>query len=571
MAFAGKENTGLSDVPMEHKAKEPGPSLDFGGISQHDNVVSDQLADLAKQFAVRMERQEALLRKLSDQMSIYAELSGKVALPEEEGGTQDVAHLGKGDSLLEEEEEEDVTHLGKGSSFLEEEGKLKAIFKASQAIPRTSSHATSQLGGRAILNKWAAIVEDHPLFDRFICAAIVLNTIFVGVQLELTTRNNNMSPKSIKIVNYSFTSIFCIEILIRILAKGKDFFVSNPAWAWDYFDLSLVLVSLLESFMSTFWKSAGLPENPTFMRIIRVTRVLSRFTRLMRLLRLTRFLRSLRVMIKSLIFCFRSLVWVALLWFCFIYMFGIMFTAASSEYITSSQSMPLSSQQSDDLIKLQKSFGTLSTSMRTLYESVTGGHDWGETADLLRDVHGFWLALFLFYQFFSTFALMNVVTGVFCNGAIEGAQQDHTEVLEAHVASSQLYVNRFKALFRQIDTNNNGIISVDELEQHLDDEAVQAYFLSMDIQPHEAWTLMTILATESSTEIDFEEFILCCMRFRGTARAVDLASVSYQNRCVKKRLRSLGTDIRACRKDIHDIGMALELQTNTQGRAKAIL
>jgi len=316
---------------------------------------------------------------------------------------------------------------------------------------------------------------------------------------------------------------------------------------------------VVEAVMDTFSKNVEMPKNTSFMRIIRITRVISRFTRLMKLMRLTRFLPSLRVMIKSLIFCFRSLVWVALLWSAFIYMFGILFTSASFEHIQSSQSMLLTSQQSDDLKKLAKSFGTLSASMRTLYESVTGGHDWGQTADLLKDIHDFWLVLFLFYHFFSTFALMNVITGVFCDGAVEGAQQDHTEVLAAHVASSQLYVNRFKALFRHIDTDNKGIISADELEQHLDDEEVQAYFLSMDIQPHEAWTLMTILATESSAEIDFEEFIMCCMRFRGSARAVDLATISYQNKCVKKRLRTLQTEIQTCRKEIQDVENAVSL------------
>jgi len=403
------------------------------------------------------------------------------------------------------------------------------------------------------------MIEAHPLFDKIFCAAIILNAISIGVQLELTTRKVVMSTTVFKMVNYSFTFMFCIEILIRILAKGRRFFLSNPDWGWDYFDFSLVLMSVLDIVMSALSQSMGALENVTFMRLVRVTRVFSRFTRLMRLLRLTRMLRSLRVMIKSLIFCFKSLVWVACLWLTFIYMFALLFTSATSEYIASLQSMQLSSQQSGLLQNLNNSFGTLTITMRTLYESVTGGHDWGATADLLRDLHGFWLFLFLFYQFFSTFALMNVVTGVFCNGAIEGAQQDHTEVLEAHVASAQVYVNRFKALFRHIDTDHNGIISVEELEAHLDDEEVQAYFLSMDIQPHEAWTLLTILATENSSEIDFEEFILSCMRFRGNARAVDLASISYQNKDVKKRLRKLQTDVRICRKEVQDFGTTIAL------------
>jgi len=114
-------------------------------------------------------------------------------------------------------------------------------------------------------------------------------------------------------------------------------------------------------------------------------------------------------------------------------------------------------------------------------------------------------------------------------------------------------VNRFKALFKQIDTNHNGIISGEELEQHLDDPAVQAYFLSIDIQPHEADTVFSLLGGEPDADIDFEEFILGCMRYKGTARAVDLARVSYENRSLNKRLKQIITDVALCRNKIQDI------------------
>jgi len=277
----------VDEIPQEDQAKEQPSSfcLDVDKRSLYDRLLRDHLFQMEERLDVRMQRQEDLLRQISDQLGICAQLPCRASPPqeqgpppeeqgpppEEQGPTQDVDVLGTDTSVCLEQLEEEA----------KEKAKAKAIFKASRSTRMNTARSTSRLKGRFILNKWAVIMEDHPMFDRLFCAAIILNTIFVGVQLELRTTNNTMSSKSVKIVNYSFTSIFCLEILVRILAKGWGFFVSNTAWGWDFFDLSLVLMSLLELVMNRFWKSAGIPENTTFMRIIRVTRVLSRFTRLM--------------------------------------------------------------------------------------------------------------------------------------------------------------------------------------------------------------------------------------------------------------------------------------------------
>jgi len=251
--------------------------------------------------------------------------------------------------------------------------------------------------------------------------------------------------------------------------------------------------------------------------------------------------------------------------FVFLYMFAIMFTSAASEYITGLQSMMhLSSQQSASLQSLQLSFGTVMRSMRTLYESVTGGHDWGVTADHLREIHTAWLVMFLFYQFFATFAMMNVVTGVFCNGAIEGAQQDHNEVLAAHVASVDMYVKQFRALFKQIDTNHSGTISAQELEQHLEDPAVKAYFLSVDIQPHEAETVFALIDKEIDSDIDLEEFILGCVGLRGNARAVDLARMSHESKIMGNDLKQIQDCVKLCHSRIEGIARALYARRSDQ-------
>jgi len=223
--------------------------------------------------------------------------------------------------------------------------------------------------------------------------------------------------------------------------------------------------------------------------------------------------------------------------FSFIYVFAVMFTSVARERMES---------LAQPNKKLDINFGTVLRSMHTLYQSVTGGHDWGATAELLQEINDVWLMVFIIYQFVMTFALMNVVTGVFCNGAIEGAQQDCSEVIEAHIATMQQHVAQFRSLFQIIDSDHNGRISLDELQQHLEDDQVQAYLSALEIEPKETWTLFALLDEDGSEEIDLEEFILGCLHLKGNARAVDLAKVSIENKVLDSKLKCVWEEVSSC-------------------------
>jgi len=423
---------------------------------------------------------------------------------------------------------------------------------------RPFSERSENSGARqhqTVMCGFADRLVQNPWFDRVFAVVILSNTLFVGLQMELSSKDPRRKRDVFLAVNYLYTILFTLEIMLRILSKGFSSFLLHRHWYWDFFDLCVVLVSILEVLIDTWWKNAGMPENLTFMRVIRIARVLSRFTRLMTVLRLTRYLRPLRVLLKSALFSLRSVTWVAFFMLSFIYMFAVLFTSAAQEHISASR------HSSAGIIELDKSFGSLLRSMHTLYQAVTGGHDWGTTAAILSHIHDFWLLLFLVYQFVMTFALMNVITGVFCNGAIEGAQQDQNEVVEAHMAQMQKYVSKFKCLFRAIDSDHNGNITVDELEQHLEDEAVQAYLAAIDIEPKESWTLFALLDEDESEEIDLEEFILGCLRLKGAAKAVDVAKLSIENKILNSKLKHLMEDVSSCNADAQSIIRMLKPRT----------
>ena len=61
--------------------------------------------------------------------------------------------------------------------------------------------------------------------------------------------------------------------------------------------------------------------------------------------------------------------------------------------------------------ELQLYFGSLYSSVVTLFRSIANGLTWGQAADSLEETGFFWVQIFHLYVAFCSFALLNVMTG----------------------------------------------------------------------------------------------------------------------------------------------------------------
>merc|ERR1719359_2206297 len=85
-------------------------------------------------------------------------------------------------------------------------------------------------------------------------------------------------------------------------------------------------------------------------------------------------------------------------------------------------------------------------------------------------------------------------------------------------------------LFQAVDADQSGSITWDELHSHLSDEAVKAYFSLVQIEISEAEGLFHLLDVDESGEVGIEEFIMGCMRLKGTAKSIDMATLLYEHK-----------------------------------------
>merc|ERR1712083_360287 len=104
-----------------------------------------------------------------------------------------------------------------------------------------------------------------------------------------------------------------------------------------------------------------------------------------------------------------------------------------------------------------------------------------------------WLLVYLAYITFTYFAVLNVVTGVFCQSAIESAAHDQEAMLQAFISNKRLYISRFMELFAQIDDDNSGYITKEQFLSQIEDDRVQGFFSTLDIDPSDAINLFRLI------------------------------------------------------------------------------
>jgi len=374
---------------------------------------------------------------------------------------------------------------------------------------------------------------ESDIFEVTFAILIVANMALFGmeVQHEAECRCNDRLP-FYKAADLTFNCLFVTELLIRLVAyKWKFFRVRN--WEWNVLDTSIVTLSMVEV-ISYFMEFDGKEINLGHARLMKAVRTM----RIFRMLKLARHLRPLRILVHSVLKTVRSLVWTGILVSTIMYLFAILFTdAATHELITAADRSDLDRETDVKLKNLEAYFGTVPQAMFVLFKAVTGGMDWEVAADSLKHAGSFWLGMFVFYISFTIFALLNVVTGIFCQSALESAAHDDDLVRQAMLDDRTRYTKRLKNLVLEVDADHSGTITLEELEQGLRKESVQQWFHALDIPVEDGWTLFQLLAQGEGKEVSVDEFVLGCLRLKGqAAKSFHLLVLMNENRQVQHRL-----------------------------------
>lgn len=391
-------------------------------------------------------------------------------------------------------------------------------------------HQFQRLAFQFVSSYWANV---------FFAFAILSNSVFLGVQIEWRVENLGIVTTNPFVgVHLAYAVLFTCEAALRYCAVGLREYFCGIAWTWNLLDVFVVVSSWFEiiaDFTSTNEQMSTSLSN-TNLRLVRILRM-GRLLRVFRVIRVVRIFKALRKLVASLVDTTKSLIWAMFLLGLIIYIFSILFTDIVLDFLE--ENLNNTSADADVQDNLQWYFGNIYTSGETLFRSLLCGFSWIHAADALWPVGTFWVQLFHFYMAFCTLAVMNVITGVFCNSAIKAAERDHDMVVQALLQNRQEFKTLVSDLFHRIDDRHLGKITLRDLERSLNDEVVKAFFESLEIGAIDAWTLFIGLDMNGDYMISVEEFMERCCQLRGPARSADLFGLKQQQARLREQMRKV--------------------------------
>jgi len=315
--------------------------------------------------------------------------------------------------------------------------------------------------------------------------------------------------------NLAFDIMFLVEVLMRAVAYGRDFF-SDVEWRWnaaDAFTALLCPIPDIFALMSPHDKAAT--HQLSIMRFLLVTRV-ARVTRTARLFKGLQATNEFQKMVIALLSSAKTLLWSMMLLFFVMFFFSLIFCHAVAQAHIDQAITP------SEMALVEHYFGSLPRSWLTAFMSIANGLSWHTAFDAMSVLHWHYRALFLVYIVIVQVGVLNVVTSVFVESALLSAQRYKHLIIQAKESERQIAMRHLHQVFQYVDVDKSGEISSGEMERFWDDPNLRQYISALDIDVDDAWILFRLLDRDGSGSVDITEFCEGCFRLKGEAKSTDM-------------------------------------------------
>jgi len=357
-------------------------------------------------------------------------------------------------------------------------------------------------------------------FESTCAAVIIFNAAMIGVTSDRSIHFAVDNPgqilsedKSTKELNYAFAAFYTSELLLKLSVFGRHFF-NNSEWKWNIFDLVLVLTAIWDVIADIFKLASMIPF--TWMRVIRLMKML----KMLRVVRVMRFFKELRTMLTSICGSISTLFWSICMLILMMYIFGLCFLQATTTYLNENSTVP---EQTLDGIK--NYWSSVPQATVTLYMAITGGADWEPLADPIKATGAAYYSLFLFFIAFASVAVLNVLTGMFVDAAMQVANVDSEMVSEELMESDAPIIKAFTEYMKQ-NNDDHGMVSWEVLWDARHAPIVVNFLNAFGIDLNDAFKIFKILDLSGRDGgVPMEEFISGCLKMRNESWNMDMVQL----------------------------------------------
>jgi len=351
-----------------------------------------------------------------------------------------------------------------------------------------------------------------------------------------------------------FNVIFMVELVLRIVAYECAFFTGQE-WKWNMLDFCLVVPSFLEMIFT------NVDMTFSFIRTVRLLRML-RTLRMIRIMRFAATFQHLRLMLLAVLNSIVPLFWAIFFLVFMNFLFAIMFMQATEQYLESGN---CNEALLEDMLAY---FNPLPKMILTLFMCISGGISWWEIGLLLEELGFGYLLMFLLFILIMFIVVLNIITGIFVNEAIESARKDHDFTAQMEAVQHRQMLQDLTRLFRDIDTDGDGQISLWEFQDALRDRGgtMRSVFLLHNLDVTDARTFFHIIDVDGSNMIEIDEFVMGCMRFKGNGHCLGIEAVMQEH---KQMLKDIVRQQRRVEHQVRHITDEMHVLSSRRGHAES--
>lgn len=362
-------------------------------------------------------------------------------------------------------------------------------------------------------------------FELAVTLAIICNAFYIGFSTDYMARLKMQTlPAAFEVVELCFLCIFVSECSLRFMVKGFYLFrkrtpegLDTPDRSWNIFDFLVVGAQAFEFVLRKADLDLRLHSKISVLRMLRLLRLL----RVIRIVKVSQWVGDLRMIVYAIQRSLSLFFWAVVVLAVLIFMFGVYFAALTLEHRLALEERCSTGGVCDVETEkdLEFHFGNLYQTMFTLFKVVNGGVDWGDVAALLEGADKiFGECMLVFFVAFTSIAVMNVISGVFLDAAIDRAKKEKELFL----------VRTAKKVFERADNTHDGTISWEDFQTVMDDDDVEMFFAAVDLDLSQAKGLFDLMDLSGDGKVHHDDFLQGCLRLRGPAKALDLMHLSRE-------------------------------------------
>lgn len=373
-------------------------------------------------------------------------------------------------------------------------------------------------------------------FGLFVAGMIIFNSILLGLDVN---RNKAVLEEQILVVLGEIcNAFFFIELMLRLWCYRTHFFCGDEL-GWNFFDSFLVLSSILDVVL-TYTATNMSPAVAGSVKMLKLFRI-------MRVFRVFRFFRQLANWAMMILDSLKSLFGALILLGIIIYVFAVSLSMNTADWLTMQEKEGVTDVDLKSSVDFW--FGSLGKTLYTLLLSILGGVSWHLVCDLLLEIDILSAVLLLFYIMFTIFSVLNVITGVFVDSAIQTSNSQRDIQIEREMELKDSFLKSLKGFFEALDTDGSGSIHLEEIKIMLQDPTLAAYFAVLGFDEVNANQIFHLLDDDESGEVSIEEFLDGCSKLKGAARSIDVHALMHQCRALHRELTyvasMLGVDMQS--------------------------